>query len=282
MKEIFILNMNNVYTYSSNSNLLVENIMTYSTYKEVPILEIAEKLDLGPFTSDGNGTSSKLIHCPIHTNDDGVDTRSSMALNFKASNRFKCRSCGKSGNNIELVKQVLGLEFPAARAWIENKFSINGQHITQHKSVEPIPHNQPNLNNKTRIDIYESLFNSLSDPPEKWKEYLNSRGIKAETISRFRIKAFLPPGKEIESELRNKWNDKQLVNSGLFSKWGNNGKISFRFNRYGLLFPFIKNKTIQYFQARSDTNGKDKRFMNPIGEIPCVFNQVDLYSEEKL
>ena len=76
--------------------------------RDLPIEGVAERLGLQ--------VSRHKCLCPFHD-----DHRAS--LTFK-NNKFKCWSCGESGNTISLVMQRLNLDFKAACQWLADENNV--------------------------------------------------------------------------------------------------------------------------------------------------------------
>ncbi len=78
-------------------------------YRESPILEVAEKLEL---RLHGYGENSRATNCFAHE-----DKHPSLVLMPKV-NRFECKSCGIKGDVISLVMGVKKIEFTKAVDWL--------------------------------------------------------------------------------------------------------------------------------------------------------------------
>ena len=89
--------------------------------ENTPILAVAEALGL----EFGRRSSTYVdIRCPQHFNGAKIDEHiGNCQLNLRY-NTFKCRSCGNSGDAIELVRQVKKCSFPQAVEFLSNISSI--------------------------------------------------------------------------------------------------------------------------------------------------------------
>ena len=76
--------------------------------RDLPIEGVAERLGLQ--------VSRHKCLCPFHD-----DHRAS--LTFK-NNKFKCWSCGESGNTISLAEKVLGKDFKEACQWLADENNV--------------------------------------------------------------------------------------------------------------------------------------------------------------
>lgn len=82
---------------------------------QIPILSVAERLGLTiRYTL---GASQKCL-CPFHD-----DHNPSMHI-WPKSNRWKCFSCDKSGNVIDLAMELLNLPFKETCEWLEREYAI--------------------------------------------------------------------------------------------------------------------------------------------------------------
>src|SRR5689334_19728381 len=82
--------------------------MDQRLFKEIPIIEIALRLGLAV-----KGTKSMCF---------GQHDKQTPSLSFNVrENYWHCFGCGKGGNGIELVKQVLDTDFMGAIRWLQQE-----------------------------------------------------------------------------------------------------------------------------------------------------------------
>ena len=105
--------------------------------RDLPIEGVAERLGLC--------VSRHKCLCPFHD-----DHHASMS--FK-KNKFKCWSCGESGDTISLAMKVLGKDFTGAAKWLADEHNI----ILQTSSLRPQP---SAISHQTSFDAsrYERFF----------------------------------------------------------------------------------------------------------------------------
>lgn len=77
--------------------------------REVPILEVASRLDLGAGQSRGREVA---VLCPLHD-----DTNPSLLLDPQ-KNVWFCFACGVGGDGIELVRRACEWTFPESVRWL--------------------------------------------------------------------------------------------------------------------------------------------------------------------
>ena len=105
--------------------------------RDLPIEGVAERLGLC--------VSRHKCLCPFHD-----DHHASMS--FK-NNKFRCWSCGESGDTISLAMKVLGKDFTGAAKWLADEHNI----ILQTSSLRPQP---SAISHQTSFDAsrYERFF----------------------------------------------------------------------------------------------------------------------------
>ncbi len=88
-------------------------------YKSIPTTDIALKLGLKRHTG-GNFT---CFNASSHKDN---DKHPSLSISKERNGGFYCFGCGRRGNNVELVKQVRGLNFIDAIEWLKENFNNSG------------------------------------------------------------------------------------------------------------------------------------------------------------
>jgi hypothetical protein len=86
-------------------------------YKLISTVEIAKELGLK------KGKRGKNFHCPNKSEHKHNDNTPSLSISDQPNGGFNCFGCGIKGNNVELVKQVLGLDVKEAIQWLEIRFA---------------------------------------------------------------------------------------------------------------------------------------------------------------
>ncbi len=83
--------------------------------------------------------------CPFH--DDH-----SPSMTFK-KNKFRCWSCGESGDSISLVEKVLGKDFLDACRWLANEHNVILTEYKPQEQTTPLPHREG-----LGVSLYERFF----------------------------------------------------------------------------------------------------------------------------
>lgn len=124
----------------------LDNI-TIQRIRDLPILDVADKLQL-KYSSRG---SWRKALCFCHD-----DHTPSLGINL-SGNKWKCFSCGKGGNHIDLVMEHENLSFNDACEWLIREFSITVPQQESRKSlIEAIKSKLMNYNNE---NINENSIN---------------------------------------------------------------------------------------------------------------------------
>ncbi|MDA0027765.1 CHC2 zinc finger domain-containing protein [Brachyspira hyodysenteriae] len=133
------------------------------------IIDIAKRLG---FEIDRNNKSI----CPFHN-----DTNPSLSFNIK-DNYYHCFSCGASGDNIKLVKEVLHCSFNEAINFITGN---NYQYTNKSNIKKEI------TNDKVNIDysnIYKTFIDLLNN--EEALKYLEKRCISKNQVIEHKNKKY--------------------------------------------------------------------------------------------
>ena len=83
--------------------------------------------------------------CPFH--DDH-----SPSMTFK-KNKYRCWSCGESGDSISLVEKVLGKDFLDACRWLANEHNVILTEYKPQEQTTPLPHREG-----LGVSLYERFF----------------------------------------------------------------------------------------------------------------------------
>lgn len=179
-----------------------------------------------------NGTNYKAC-CPFHNE----KTPSFMVSESKQI--FKCFGCGKSGDVIQFVEFIERVDFVEAVKLLAGKLNMEIPDDNYNKAENNNIAILKEINTVAARHYYKKLIsNSLI------LEYLKKRGISPEMIKVFGL-GFSDSSGELLNILKKDYNEKQLVDSGLFVI--KNNKLYSRFwNR--VMFPIfdVRNKVIAF------------------------------------
>jgi len=172
---------------------------------------------------------------------------------------YKCFGCEASGDVFQFVMDRESLTFPETLKFLAERYGI------------PMPERQriddPEAQVRSAVlemhviaaDLFQQNLRSSSG--SKAREYLNSRGISAESAEEFRIGLSDPSGQQLLARLQ-KFGPALLEESGLVSKRQEGTGFYDRF-RNRLMFP-IHNETgaVIGFGARALREGDEPKYLN--------------------
>lgn len=246
--------------------------MDLSPIRAIPIIDVATRL--------GIPVRSKKALC---FDDHDKKTQS---LSFRPSqNDWKCFGCGKGGDAIALVQEVLGCDFKSALDWFASEFSVDvrterryGRTIrVRGNGASPIKPKTPVVAKKDKSDfvadpeIYAWLMAKcgvVSDP--KGLEYLRDHGIPEEVAVRFGVREMRGPARAFAALVK-QWGSDRVFRSGL--AWGQGGNpVQLLWSSYSLLLPFYVNGILSYIQVRPF--GGRQKYMSLCG-IPKPLYNID-------
>lgn len=245
--------------------------MDLSTIKQIPILDVATRL--------GIQVRGKKAMCF------GGHDKKTPSLSFVPNkNIWKCFGCGKGGDAISLVREVLGCDFRAALDWFADKCSVDArQHVSKHPQNATRYRATRQLNTTTSPSVSsreESVFTSdpeiyswlMSECGTVTKScgvgYLECHGIPLDVASRFGVRELCDPGR-VFSRMVERWGAKRAFRSGL--AWGEGGTPErLIWTSYAILFPFPLNSAVEYIQGRRFTG--EPKFLNPRGISKPLYN----------
>ena len=158
--------------------------------------------------------------CPFHSEKTG-------SFSVHATRQFyHCFGCGDSGDVFKFVQKIENITFPEAVRAVAQKVGI---------PLPKVEYSSPQEAREARqrgglIDIHEKTcawFEQQLRRPEAAhaREYLKSRGLKDETIARFRIGYAPEHGFALRDALRRDFDDELMRASGLFS-WKEQGSAT--------------------------------------------------------
>jgi DNA primase len=131
---------------------------------------------------------------------------------------FHCFGCGESGDVFTFIQKVENITFPEAVRLIAQKLGIPMPRLTFSSPAEA----RDAQVRMALLDVHvraTAFFQDCLRRPEgaNAREYLKSRGLDAETVSRFRIGYAPDSGFLLRDALRREFDEELLRESGLFS-----------------------------------------------------------------
>ena len=201
--------------------------------------------------------------CPFH-----LEKTPSFAVN-PDKQIYKCFGCGSGGGTINFIMSIEKLEFIESIKFLAEKYGIkinlNSNKTNKLFSQLFEMHNQA-------TQFYQDQLNTIQG--KKIIKYLNSRGIKNETIKEFKI-GYSPDNWSL---LLNKireldFSSEAMVQSGLFI----NGKKGY-FDRFRnrIMFPISnRNDKIIAFGGRVNNSDEAAKYVNS-SETP-IYNKSEIF-----
>lgn len=229
--------------------LNTENESDLSRFKSIPVLLIARKL--------GIKVRGKKAMCF-----NGHDKASPSLSFFLRKNTWRCfGACGKHGDGINLVMEVLGVDFKTAFQWLETEFGIEvniGRTTNRMKGRRPVTRKPTRLSSvviheddefAADQEVYTWLIGHCKAPSRSLgMDYLKTHGIDLETAASFSLRELTKPRYAFD-QLVAKWGKERVFRSGL--AWGKNDlPEALIWSSYALLFPVLQNGEVIYIQAR--------------------------------
>ncbi len=150
--------------------------------------------------------------CPFHA-------EKTPSFSVHATRQFyHCFGCGESGDVFTFIQKVENITFPEAVRLIAQKLGIPMPKVSFSSPAEA-------RDAQVRMALFDvhvraaAFFQEYLRRPEgaNAREYLKSRGLDAETISRFRIGYAPDSGFLLRDALRREFDEELLRESGLFS-----------------------------------------------------------------
>jgi len=150
--------------------------------------------------------------CPFHA-------EKTPSFSVHATRQFyHCFGCGESGDVFSFIQKVENITFPEAVRLIAQKLGIPMPKLTFSSPAEA----RDAQLRMALLDVHvraAAFFQDSLRRPEgaNTREYLKSRGLDAETISRFRIGYAPDSGFLLRDALRREFDEELLRESGMFS-----------------------------------------------------------------
>ena len=171
---------------------------------------------------------------------------------------YHCFSSGEHGNIFDFIMKTQSLKFGEAVRQLASEAGMQQYRFTNF-----------DLEKEKRYQTYKSILKDYSEYHHKVMlgketlplDYLNKRGIRKEIISEFQI-GFVPKNSDYFNELKKKFYEKEILDTGLFYK---NEKYNRYVNRFHsrIIFP-IKNLTgdVIAFGGRNINNENTAKYIN--------------------
>src|SRR6266849_2908870 len=194
---------------------------------------------------------------------------------------FYCFGCGKGGDVYNFVMDMEKCEFPEAVKVVAEKCGIA---VPRQKERSP-EERKENQQRSVLVEIHREaqtfFVKQLEGTPEgkAARAYLEDRGLDKDAIARFGIGYAPSGGDALLRQLKPKYNDKLLVDSGLVSRDQSAGRLFDRFRRR-ITFP-ISNESgkIVAFGARALGDDMPKYLNSP--ETPIYSKSNVLYHMDR-
>lgn len=213
--------------------------------KQYSIIDIATRLGL-------NIDKNNKTICPFHN-----DNNPSLSFNIK-ENYYHCFSCGASGDNIKLVKEILHCNFNEAIEFITGN---------KHIFIKSNQKNNIKKNDKIIFDIYKTFIDLLDN--NEALEYLQKRCITKKQVIENKIKNLPKEKKEqynIIKKLLSEYNEERLIKSGIIAKNKEFNNLYLFHYKHRLIIPYfdIDGENINSIQGRNidDKETKPKYLFN--------------------
>jgi len=171
---------------------------------------------------------------------------------------YHCFSSGEHGNIFDFIMKTQSLKFGEAV-----------RQLASEAGMQPYRFTNFDVEKEKRYQKYKNILKNYSDYHHKIifsqdssaLDYLNKRGITKEVISDFQI-GFVPGNSNYYSELSRQFNEKEILDTGLFYKNEKYNKFVNRFHSR-IIFP-IKNIVgdVIAFGGRIINNNKTAKYIN--------------------
>src|SRR5712692_886240 len=194
---------------------------------------------------------------------------------------FYCFGCGKGGDVYNFVMDMEKCEFPEAVKVVAEKCGIAVPRQKERSPGERKENQQRSVLVEMHREAQTFFVKQLEGTPEgkAARAYLEDRGLDKEAISRFGIGYAPSGGDALLRQLKPKYNEKLLVDSGLVSRDQNAGRLFDRFRRR-ITFP-ISNESgkIVAFGGRALGDDQPKYLNSP--ETPIYSKSNVLYHMDR-
>lgn len=191
---------------------------------------------------------------------------------------FRCFGCDKGGNAIHFLRGIEGLSFPEAVERLANRAGVKIETVAHFKKPDAAP-SPKTLRTLEALEWAAKYFHYLLMETKEYafaKEYINKRGIKENTLKKFRI-GVSPRGRDVLKQQMEKrgFRTDELVAAGLVGLREENPSEGYDRFRNRLMFPI------------TDKEGKiigfGGRLFEDVENQPKYLNSVDspIFSKRK-
>jgi DNA primase len=220
-----------------------------SPLKQIPILDVAKRLGIAV-----HGRSAKCFS--------GHDKHTDSLSFEPRRNIWKCfGACGKKGDGITLVMEVLQCDFKSALEWFGREFGVDVMHEraggsmrsrTMRGRSRPPDRTKPAIEVKSEFstdpEVYGWLVNACDEVSQpQGIGYLKEHGIPPEVAKQFGLRELRDPASLLRGLIA-KWGTERVFRSGL--AWGEGRPERLLWSSYTLLFPFYERHLVTYIQGR--------------------------------
>ena len=211
--------------------------------------------------------------------------KATPSLSFKPdANTWKCfGACGKHGDAIALVMEVLDLNFKSALAWFDSAFGVRVRGRRDKRVPDAFETQSPQSPNsaprrsvptfQADPEIYSWLIGKCGPVASPTGlAYLKQHAISAAMTRRFAICELTDARRALE-RLVETWGAERVYRAGLVLGDGvTQGRLIWW--SYALLFPFFQHDTVTYIQGRQFQSRA--KYLNPRGVAKPLFNSEQL------
>jgi DNA primase len=204
-----------------------------------------------------------LIHCPFHD-----DSSASLYINEK-TRLFKCFGCSMKGNVITFISKLEKISYIEVVQKLLGDSGVSNDYASKLNRLKESFMNEKieDEGKSNKFEIYKDFIDFLPKVAGKELQYLNSRNIITEVLEEMNIRSL---NLEVINYLKSKYANKDLLESGLFVDYTNNGGLNFISIFHSIVFPFYYDTEIVGIQLRRLDN-ENPRYLN-IGELICPYN----------
>ena len=230
---------------------------------KIPTREVALKLGI-------KVASNKSAHCfnpQKHKNNDA-----NPPLIFGNNNTWNCAVCsfnfnGKPyGNNIDLVKEYLGIDFKETLNWFSSNFNFSNSEYNIQSNKEY--HRNHSRLTPRDIEIYNDFIRLSGKIEGAYLQYLLDRKLSKFIIDEYKITNVKI---NVTEKLKQLYDIDALIDSGIFSVSRKNKQPYFTFKNHPIVFPFYYSDDVIFLQGRSINNQRIK-YKNLPKEILFPYN----------
>ncbi len=264
---------------------------TITNLRSIPIKDLADRLGI----ELGRGKSN--ARCFNKQSHKHGDRNGSLGFDERR-NRFKCFTCGISGDTIELVSQVEGVDFKQSCEIIANLYGIplsidkiNKQYknnrilsdlnnrITPYKDYDQdirLNENKEYIN-LPNIKIYQDFYNLTAEPNQELLDWWNKRGYSKELLKKYGWRVITA---DTYNQIKKMYSEADLIESGLFKAF--NSVLRPTFSKYhNIVTPYFDEKLfhkskVLYLRARSISSNQKAKYLAPTGTSPIIYGYSDL------